>query len=111
MKPAFPALLIAGIFITIAPVYAQNGGEDLQIEVLVTPEPEHSQVVYGEVYVLDVKLTNHNLNIKKDEVVNPTEPHFRFSGNLILDVSFTVSKEVHYKLMGGLVRESHVLER
>jgi hypothetical protein len=111
MKPAFPALLIACIFITIAPVHAQNGGEDLQIKVLVTPEPERSQVVYGEIYVLDVKLTNHNLNIKKDEVVDPAEPHFRFSGNLILDVSFTVSKEVHYRLMGGLIRESYVLEQ
>jgi hypothetical protein len=63
------------------------------LEIVTTPEPAFSQIEYGESYQFDVSMLNLNFDIEEDELIDPSVGDFRFSGNLILYISFTVSKE------------------
>jgi hypothetical protein len=65
----------------------------VSLEIMTTPEPAFSQIEYGESYQFDVSVMNLNFDIEEDELIDPSEGDFRFSGNLILYISFTVSKE------------------
>lgn len=65
----------------------------VSLEIVTTPEPAFNQIEYGESYQFDVSVLNLNFDIEEDEYIDPSEGDFRFSGNLILYISFTVSKE------------------
>jgi hypothetical protein len=65
----------------------------VSLEIMTTPEPAFSQIEYGESYQFDVLVDNLNFDIEEDDLIDPREGDFRFSGNLILYISFTVSKE------------------
>ena len=65
----------------------------VSLEIVTTPEPAFSQIEYGESYQFDVLVENLNFDIEEDEFIDSSEREFRFSGNLILYISFTVSKE------------------
>lgn len=65
----------------------------VSLEIVTTPEPAFSQIEYGESYQFDVLVDNLNFDIEEDDLIDPGEGDFRFSGNLILYISFTVSKE------------------
>jgi hypothetical protein len=65
----------------------------VSLEITTTPEPAFSQIEYGESYQFDVSVRNLNFDIEEDEFIDPSEQEFRFSGNLILYISFTVNKE------------------
>ena len=65
----------------------------VSLEIVTTPEPSFSQIEYGESYQFDVLVDNLNFDLEEDDFIDPRERDFRFSGNLILYISFTVNKE------------------
>jgi len=65
----------------------------VSLEIVTTPDPAFNQIEYGESYQFDVLVDNLNFDIEEDAFIDPSEREFRFSGNLILYISFTVSKE------------------
>ena len=65
----------------------------VSLDIVTTPEPVFNQIEYGESYQFDVSVDNLNFDIEEDEFIDSSEREFRFSGNLILYISFTVSKE------------------
>ncbi|MBC8224753.1 hypothetical protein H8E65_09200 [Candidatus Bathyarchaeota archaeon] len=65
----------------------------VSLEIVTTPEPAFNQIEYGESYQFDVLVDNLNFDIEEGAFIDPSEREFRFSGNLILYISFTVSKE------------------
>jgi len=65
----------------------------VSLEIVTTPEPAFSQIEYGESYQFDVLVSNLNFDIDEDDFIDPSKREFRFSGNLILYITFTVSKE------------------
>jgi hypothetical protein len=69
------------------------------LEIMTTPESVLNQIEYGENYQFSVLIKNLNLDIEEDDFIDPNEREFRFSGNLILYISFTVSKKgIHHTL-------------
>ncbi len=64
----------------------------VSLVIVTTPEPAFSQIEYGESYQFDVLVDNLNFDLEEDDFID-SEREFRFSGNLILYISFTVSKE------------------
>ena len=78
----------------------------VSLEIVTTPEPAFSQIEYGESYQFDVSVDNLNFNIEEDEYIDSSVREFRFSGNLILYISFTVSKE--WMLHVGSTSRSYV---
>jgi hypothetical protein len=76
------------------------------LEIVTTPEPAFNQIEYGESYQFDVSVDNLNFNIEEDEYIDSSVREFRFSGNLILYISFTVSKE--WTLQVGPTSRSYV---
>ena len=64
MKAVQLILLIASISVVSVPVHAQAGGDAVKIELEITPEPIHRQLVYGEIYVINVNVLNLDLNWK-----------------------------------------------
>ena len=65
----------------------------VSLEIVTTPEPAFSQIEYGESYQFDVNVDNLNFGLEEDDYIDSSVREFRFSGNLILYISFTVSKE------------------
>lgn len=65
----------------------------VSLEIVTTPEPAFSQIEYGESYQFDVLVDNLNFDIEEDAFIDSSVRDFRFSGKLILYISFTVSKE------------------
>ncbi len=110
MRAVLLILLIASLSVVSVPVYAQAGG-DVKIELEITPEPIHRQLVYGEIYVINVNVVNLDLDLEEDEVVDPTEPLFKFTGNLVLDTSFKVEKEGSYRLGSETIHYNHSLQQ
>ena len=66
--------------------------DSVSLEIVTTPEPAFSQIEYGESYQLDLVVNNLNFDIEEDDFID-SDRIFRFSGNLMLYISFTVSKE------------------
>ena len=85
------SLLSLGSFTMMA--LGQVPEDSVSLEIVTTPEPAFSQIEYGESYQFDVSVDNLNFDIEEDAFIDPSEREFRFSGNLILYISFTVSKE------------------
>jgi len=67
--------------------------DSVSLEIVTTPEPAFDQIEYGENYQFDVTVMNLNFDIEEGQYIDPSEGGFRFSGNLIVVISFTVSKE------------------
>ena len=67
--------------------------DSVSLEIVTTPEPAFDQIEYGENYQFDVTVMNLNFVIEDGQYIDPSEGGFRFSGNLIVVISFTVSKE------------------
>jgi len=63
------------------------------LEIVTTPEPVFNQLEYGENYLFEVQVSNLNLDLEEGDYIDPSERDFRFSGNLVVRISFTVSKE------------------
>ncbi len=85
------SLLSLGSLTVIALGQVPEGS--VSLEIVTTPEPAFSQIEYGSSYQFDVLVGNLNFDIEEDELIDPGEGDFRFSGKLILYISFTVSKE------------------
>ena len=85
------SLLSLGSFTMVA--LGQVPEDSVSLEIVTTPEPAFSQIEYGESYQFDVLVENLNFDIEEDEFIDSSEREFRFSGKLILYISFTVSKE------------------
>jgi len=64
----------------------------VSLDIVTTPEPAFNQIEYGESYQFDVLVDNLNFDIEEDDFID-SERVFRFSGKLMLYISFTVSKE------------------
>lgn len=111
MKAPILILLMVSLGAVYTPVYAQSGGGAIQLDFEFSPEPAHMQMVYNETYIFAVKVVNLNLDLEKDEVVDPDEPHFRFSGNLVLDTFFTVKREGNYQLGSESEKYNYTLDR
>lgn len=110
MKTVPLVLLIISLFITGLPVRAQYT-DSVQIELRVTPRPKHDQLDYGETYVFDVKVVNLGLDLDEDEPVDPDRPLFKFSGDLVVLVSYEVGRQGSYEMGGESVPFNHTLER
>jgi hypothetical protein len=110
MKTAPLVLLIISLCIIGLPVQAQDN-DDIRIEIRITPRPNHDQLDYGETYVFDVKVVNLDLDLDEDEPVDPDRPLFKFSGDLVVYVSYEVGRQGSYELGGELVNFNHTLER
>ena len=65
----------------------------VSLDIVTTPEPAFNQIEYGESYQFDVQVDNLNFDIEEDAFIDSSVRDFRFSGKLILYISFTVSKE------------------
>jgi hypothetical protein len=63
------------------------------LEIVTTPEPAYNQLEYGENYQFNVLVKNLNLDLEEDDFIDPSERDFRFSGNLVVRITFTVGKE------------------
>ncbi len=111
MKASILLLLMISISVVYMPVNAQSGDNSVQIEFEFSPEPSYIQMMYDTTYIFSVKVVNMNLDIEKDDVVDPAEPHFKFSGNLVLDTTFTVRKEGSYQLGSESVTYNYTLDR
>ena len=85
------SLLSLGSFTMVALGQVPEGS--VSLEIVTTPDPAFNQIEYGESYQFDVSVQNLNFDIEEDAFIDPSEREFRFSGNLILYISFTVSKE------------------
>ncbi len=86
------SLLSLGSFAAMALGQVPEGS--VSLEIVTTPEPPFSQIEYGEgLFPFTFLVQNLNLDIEEDDIIDPSEQEFRFSGNLILYISFTVSKE------------------
>lgn len=109
MKTASLVLLVISLCITGLPVHAL--GDDIQIEIRITPRPGHDQLDYGETYVFDVKVANLGLDLDEDEPVDPDKPLFKFSGDLVVLISYEVGKQGSYEIGGESVPFNHTLER
>ena len=89
-------LMIISLGIAFIPVQGQVPEGSLSLEVSFDPEPAFSQMAYNENYVFDVTVNNLNLDLDAGDVVS-ISPRKKFSGDILVHVSFIVSKE------GGLV--------
>jgi hypothetical protein len=98
------SLLSLGSFTMMA--LGQVPEDSVSLEIATAPEPAFNQIEYGERYQFDVSVDNLNFNIEEDEFIDSSVREFRFSGNLILYISFTVSKEG--TLMVGSTIRSYV---
>lgn len=85
------SLLSLGSFTMMALGQVPEGS--VSLEIVTTPEPAFSQIEYGESYQFDVLVDNLNFDIEEDAFIDSSVRDFRFSGKLILYISFTVSKE------------------
>jgi len=85
-------LMILSLGIAFAPVQGQVPEGSISLEVSFDPEPSFSQMVYNENYVFDVTINNLNLDLDAGDVVS-TSPRTKFSGDIVVHVSFIVSKE------------------
>ena len=85
------SLLFLGSFTMMALGQVPEGS--ISLEIVTTPDPAFNQIEYGESYQFDVLVDNLNFDIEEDAFIDPSEREFRFSGDLILYISFTVSKE------------------
>jgi hypothetical protein len=85
------SLLSLGSFTMMA--LGQVPEDSVSLEIVTTPEPSLNQLEYGENYQFDIKVGNLNFDIEEDDYIDPSKREFRFSGKLILYISFTVSKE------------------
>jgi hypothetical protein len=89
-------LVIISLGIAFTPVQGQVPEGSISLDVSFDPEPAFSQMVYDDNYVFDVTINNLNLNLDAGDVVSMS-PRIKFSGNIVVHVSFIVSKE------GGLM--------
>lgn len=87
-------LLILSVNVT---VQGQTEGS-VSLEIVTTPEPLFNQIEYGENYHFVITIRNLNLDIEEGDLIDPGESDFKFSGNLILYITFTVSKEWDLKV-------------
>lgn len=110
MKTAPLVLLIISLCVIGLPVQALDN-DDIQIEIRITPRPNHDQLDYGETYVFDVKVVNLDLDLDEDEPVDPERPLFKFSGDLVVYVSYGVGRQGSYEIGGESVPFNHTLER
>jgi hypothetical protein len=85
-------LMIISLGIAFEPVQGQVPEGSISLEVSFDPEPDFNQMVYNENYVFDVTINNLNLDLDAGDVVS-TSPRTKFSGDLVVHVSFIVSKE------------------
>lgn len=85
-------LMIISLGMAFAPVQGQVPDGSISLEVSFDPEPAFNQMVYNENYVFDVTINNLNLDLDAGDVVS-TSPRTKFSGDLVVHVSFIVSKE------------------
>jgi hypothetical protein len=84
-------LLITLLLIVSVNVNVQGQTEGpVLLEIVTTPEPLFNQIDYDTIYHFVLNIRNLNLDLEEDDLINPGE---RFSGNLVLYLSFTVSKE------------------
>jgi len=97
--PFLILLLVLGFGVCTVPVNAQVEEGPISVSIDFTPETNYSQMVYGESYLFDVRIENIDLDFRIGEVTDPVLK-FRFSGNLVAYISFTVGKEGSYQ-MGG----------
>jgi len=84
------SLLSLGSFTMMALGQVPEGS--VSLDIVTTPEPAFNQIEYGESYQFDVLVDNLNFDIEEDDFID-SERVFRFSGKLMLYISFTVSKE------------------
>jgi hypothetical protein len=75
-------------------------------EIITTPEPLYNQIEFGENYHFVINIKNLNLDFEEGDLIDAAESDFRFSGNLILYITFTVSKE--WELKVGPTSRSYV---
>jgi len=97
--PFLILLLMLALGAGTATVNAQVEEAPIQVSIDFTPETNYSQMVFGESYLFDVRIENIDLDLRIGEVTDPVLK-FRFSGNLVAYISFTVGKEGSYQ-MGG----------
>ncbi len=67
--------------------------DSVSLDIVTTPDPAFNQLEYGENYLFDVLVNNLNLDLEEDDFIDPSKREFRFSGNLVVYISFTVSNE------------------
>jgi len=96
-------LMIISLGIAFAPAQGQVPEGSISLEVSFDPEPAFSQMVYNENYIIDVTINNLNLDLDAGDVVS-TSPRTKFSGDIVIHVSFIVSKE------GGLIMGAETLD-
>jgi hypothetical protein len=89
-------LMIISLGIAFTPVQGQVPEGSISLGVSFNPEPAFSQMAYNENYVFDVTVNNLNLDLDAGDIVS-ISPRKKFSGDILVHVSFIVSKE------GGLV--------
>ena len=85
-------LVIISLGIAFAPAQGQVPDGSISLEVSFDPEPAFSQMVYDENYVFEVTINNLNLDLDAGDIVS-ISPRTKFSGELVVHVSFIVSKE------------------
>jgi hypothetical protein len=85
-------LLITTVFLSFSPVQGQVSSDAIDIDATFNPEPVFSQMIFGENYYFEVVISNLNLDLKEGDIVH-TVLNTKFSGDLVVHVSFTVSKE------------------
>lgn len=85
-------LLITTFFVVFSPVQGQVPSDAISLEVTFDPETAFSQMFYGQNYHFEVVINNLNLDLKQGDTVHPILKT-KFSGDLVVHVSFLVSKE------------------
>jgi hypothetical protein len=108
MKPILLILLIASLSVVAVPVQAQ-GDALTRIDVGIIPKLTQMQLEYGEIYEFTIKVVNLQIDLEEDEPVDPADPLYKFTGNLILDIFFKVGKEGRYQVGGETMIYNHTL--
>ncbi len=85
-------LMIISLGMAFAPVQGQVPEGSISLEVSFDPEPPFNQMIYGEIYDFQVVINNLNLDLEEGDTVHPIL-NTKFSGDLVVHVSFVVSKE------------------
>ena len=96
--PFLILLLVFALGVDTIPVRAQDD-DPIKVMIAFIPKTNHSQMFFGENYFFDVGIENVDLDLRIGEITDPVLK-FKFSGNLVVYVSFIVGKEGAYQMEG-----------
>ena len=85
-------ILITVVGECILSVDAQIEAEPLHISIELTPETPYSQIILGETYFINVKVENHALRLREDDIIDPVN-NSKFTGNIVMYIAFKVNKD------------------